>query len=139
MKKGRWKPGESGNPAGKPKGAKDRRTAWRTALAGELPAIMARLVEAARAGDVSAASLILSRVAPPLRQQREPIELPALAKAGTLGEQARAVLEAVAKGEIATDAAAELLAAVANAAAAIETDELARRLDALEAKANGDQ
>lgn len=134
MKKGRWKTGESGNPAGKPKGAKDRRTAWRTALADELPGIMRKLVEAARAGDVSAASLILSRVAPPLRQQREPVELPALAKAHTVGDQARAVLAAVADGRLSPDVAAELLGAVASAAAAIETSELAARITALESR-----
>jgi hypothetical protein len=137
--KGRWKPGESGNPKGKPKGAKDRRTAWRTALADELPAIIARLVEAARAGDVQAAALILSRVAPPLRPQREPVELPALAKAGSLADQARAVLVAVATGALSTDQAGELLAALANAAAAIEVDELQARIAALEAQANGEQ
>ena len=131
--------GKSGNPRGRPPGRPDKRAAWRAELGDALPAILARLVEAAKAGDVQAAALILSRVAPPVRPQREPVELPALAKARTLGEQARAILAAVAAGELSSDQAAELLAAVANAASAIETDELARRLDALEAKANGDQ
>ena len=131
--------GKSGNPRGRPPGRPDKRAAWRAELGDALPAILARLVEAAKAGDVQAAALILSRVAPPVRPQREPVELPALAKARTLGEQARAILAAVAAGELSSDQAAELLAAVANAASAIETDELARRLDALEAKANGDK
>ena len=44
---------------------------------------------------------------------------------------------AVAAGTLATDQAAELLAALANAAAAIETDELQARIAALEEQANG--
>ena len=86
---------------------------------------------------MQAAALVLSRVAPPVRPQREPVELPALAKAGTLADQARAVIAAVAAGTLATDQAAELLAALANAAAAIETDELQARIAALEEQANG--
>jgi len=131
-RKGPWKPGESGNPAGKPKGAKDRRTAWRTALADELPAIMAKLTATALAGDVQAAALILSRCCPPVRPSREPAALPELAKATTLGDQARAVIAAVAAGAVAADTAAELLRAVADAAKAIELDGMDRRLRALE-------
>jgi len=136
---GRWKAGESGNRAGRPPGRPDRRAQWRAELGEALPEIMARLVTTAKAGDTQAAALILSRCCPPVRPQREPTELPELAKAGTLGDQARAVIAAVAAGDISTDAAAELLRAVADAAKAVEVDELHRRLSALEGRAHEDK
>jgi hypothetical protein len=135
----KFRKGQSGNPQGRPKGRPDKRAAWRAELGDALPAILSRVIEAAKAGDVQAAALILSRVAPPLRPQREPVELPALAKAGSLADQARAVIASVAAGELSTDQAGELLAALANAAAAVETDELQKRIAALEAQANGDE
>ena len=103
-------------------------------IADELPAILQRLVKAAREGDMQAINLILSRTTPALRPQREATALPELASARSLSEQARAILSAVAAGEISSDQAAELLAAVANAASAIEVDELAARIAALEGR-----
>src|SRR5690606_41062991 len=103
---GRWKPGESGNPAGKPKGAIDRRSKWRAELGDALPAILAKLVDAAKAGDTTAAGLILSRVAPPLRPARETAVVAGLAEAGTIAGRAEAVLAAAARGELPSDAAA---------------------------------
>ncbi len=112
MKKQLFKPGQSGNPKGRPKGIADRRTQWRDSLRAELPDLLARLLELAKAGDPNAIKMILDRVAPPLRSQAEPIELPALAKAVTLSDKAAAVIAAVADGSIGTDAASDLLGAL---------------------------
>jgi hypothetical protein len=46
-KPSRWIAGQSGNPAGKPKGAKDRRTKWRDQLGAELVDVLAALLTAA--------------------------------------------------------------------------------------------
>jgi hypothetical protein len=52
----RWKPGTSGNPRGRMPGVPDRRRLLRDQLAGELPEIVRRLVDAAKGGDIAAAS-----------------------------------------------------------------------------------
>ncbi|HMZ12413.1 MAG TPA: hypothetical protein PKW88_16980, partial [Plasticicumulans sp.] len=81
-----------------------------------------------------AAQLLLSRCIPPARGQAVPVELPALAVAGTLTEKADAVLAAVGAGELAADTGAQLLGALGTVAKIRETDELEARIRALEAR-----
>lgn len=59
--------------------------------------------------------------------------LPVLAAAGTLAEQGRAVIEALAAGTLAPVAAANALQAIAAQAKVVETNELLKRVEALEA------
>jgi len=127
-----WKPGQSGNPKGRPKGIVDKRAALRKALGDELPAIVAAVVKAAKGGDVQAASLILSRAMPPLRPSREPIVLEGVPERGTAVELAQALVVAAARGKLPTDAAADLIGAIAATSRIIEVEELARRITALE-------
>ena len=53
-KRGRWKPGESGNPAGRRPGS-GKVAELRESIAEHIPEIVSRLVEAAKGGDVGAA------------------------------------------------------------------------------------
>jgi hypothetical protein len=80
---------------------------------------------------VGAARLLLERVIPPVKASEEtaPLTLPD----GTLTEQGRAVLGAVAAGELAPGQGAALLAAIGTLARVVEVDELGRRLSVLEA------
>ncbi|WHZ12960.1 MAG: hypothetical protein OJF60_003401 [Burkholderiaceae bacterium] len=126
---GRWKPGESGNPKGRKPG-QSAITKLRANIAQHVPAIVDQLVEAAKAGDVAAARLLLERVLPPVRAIEQP-QLIALPD-GTLTEQGRAVLAAVAAGELAPAQGAQLITAVGTLARVSEIDELERRIAALE-------
>jgi hypothetical protein len=128
----KWKRGESGNPRGRKVGSKDRRSALRDVLGAELPAIVARLVDAAKVGDVQAASLLLSRCLPSLRPSRELVEVPGLKADRTPTEVATALISAATRGELPSDAAAELVAALGSVARLREVDELAARIAALE-------
>ena len=82
---------------------------------------------------MSAARLLLERTIPPLKAAEEaaPLVLPD----GTLTEQGRAVLGAVAAGELAPGRGAALLGAMGTLARVVEVDELERRVAALEAQA----
>ena len=126
-----WKPGQSGNPAGKPSGSGELQK-LRAAIVELVPEIINQLVTAARAGDIQAARLILERVLPPVKaiEQPQPINLPD----GTLTEQGRAVLAAVAAGELAPGQGAQLLAAIGTLGKVAELDELAARIAVLEGK-----
>lgn len=122
----------SPNPAGRPRGIPDRRTALRDVLGKELPAIVRKLVAAAKSGDVQAASLILSRCLPPLRPSRDLIALPGLTQDATPTAIATALVAAAMRGELPSDAAAELVAALGAVGKLREVDDLAARISALE-------
>ena len=129
---GKWGPGVSGNPAGKTPGSGELQR-LRATIAADVPDILAGLVTAAKGGDVQAARLILERVLPPIKATEHAQALP-LPDGGTLTAQGRAVLSAVAAGELAPGQGAQLLAAIGSLARVTEIDELAARIAALEGK-----
>lgn len=129
-----WKPGQSGNPAGRKPGTGEV-AKLRAAIAEHVPAIIERLRQQALDGDVQAARLLLERTVAPLRAM-EPAQALTLPD-GTLTEQGRAVLAAVAAGELAPGQGSALLSAIGALARVAELDELVRRIEALEA-GNGD-
>lgn len=126
----RFKPGQSGNPAGKPKGAKHASTKLRDAIAKDLHVIVAALVEKAKGGDTGAAALLFSRTLPPLRPQSEPpdLQLPGT----TLDERAESVTRCALAGEISPTGAAELMSLLTQQARIHEVSELAERLERIE-------
>ena len=133
MKK-QFKPGQSGNPNGRPKGTPDRRTTLLRELEQDLPALIDALKTNALAGDMQALKLLLDRLLPVRKASQEPVELPLLADAQTLSGKADAVLCAVASGELAPDIGAQLVNAIGTAARVVEISELLERIEALEAK-----
>lgn len=124
-----WKPGQSGNPKGRPAGTGEV-AKLRAAIAGNVPAILESLTTAALAGDVQAARLLLERALPPIKavEATQALSLPD----GTLTQQGRAVLAAVAAGELAPGQGAALLGAIGTLARVAEVDELAARITQLE-------
>ena len=129
MSKSKWKPGQSGNPKGRAPGSA-KVAPLRAAIAGHVPGVINKLLDLALEGDTQAARLLLERVIPPLKAQ-EPTQALALPD-GSLSDQGRAVLAAVAAGELAPGTGAALVAAVGQLARVVEIDELARRIERLE-------
>lgn len=127
----RFKPGQSGNPAGKPKGARNKATkAMMILLEGETEALTRKAIEKALEGDTAALRICLDRIAPAPRSAAQCInmEIPS----GTLTEIARTFVTAAAVGEIPPDIAAQLVSAVASVAKVEEMENVKERLDALE-------
>lgn len=127
----KWKPGQSGNPAGRPKGT-GKFEPLRAAISEHVPEIISKLASQAREGDVGAARLLLERVYPALKpmEANQEVDLPE----GSLTDQGKAVLAAVATGSLAPSQGAALISAIGSLAKVSEIDELARRIEALEAK-----
>lgn len=130
---GRWKKGESGNPKGRTPGTGEV-PKIRAAIAARVPEILDKLMALALEGDTGAARLLLERAIAPLKAMKptQPITLPD----GTLTDQGRAVLAAVAVGELAPGQGSQLIAAIGQLARVTEIDELAARITSLEAKHN---
>jgi hypothetical protein len=126
----KFRKGESGNPAGRPKGS-GLSGRLRQAIEKDSEAILAALIDQAKTGDVQAARILLDRVCPSLKAQAQPVEVEGLA-AGGLVERATAALDAAANGNIAPDVAAGLVAAVGTLARVAEIEDLEKRLQALE-------
>ncbi len=124
-----WKPGQSGNPAGRPKGQSEVGKI-RAGIAARLPEILEKLIELSLAGDTSAARLLLERAIAPLRSVDPAVMLNL--PDGTLTEQGRAVLAAVAAGQLAPSIGTSLVSAISALAKVTEIDELEKRITALE-------
>jgi len=127
----RFKPGQSGNPAGRPKGSPNKATQLRELIRVELPEILKVLVDKAKDGDSQSAAVLLSRVLPPLRPVSEGQTIQAAGE--TLADRAEAVAAAALTGDLAPSTAGELMAVLAGQARIAEISELAARLERIEA------
>jgi hypothetical protein len=124
-----WKPGQSGNPAGRPPG-QSAITRLRAQLEPDAPQILETMVAAAKGGDVQAARLILERILPPFKPTEQAMELALEGK--TLTDKGRAVLGAVSAGELAPGQGSQLIVAIGTLARVAEIDDLERRIAELE-------
>ena len=125
-----WQTGQSGNPKGRKLGT-GKLDKLRAALTKELPEVLDALITQAKAGDTGAIKLILERTVPALR----PVDAPAvldLPPVGGLAEQGRAVLAALAAGQLPVNQATGILQGLGGLVKLIETDELEQRIAALE-------
>ena len=130
-----WKPGQSGNPAGKPPGSRNKATQMVMALMeGGAEDITRAVVDAAKAGDLAAARLIIERLAPPLRERPLSLDLPDTATVAGISAAQQTILEAVGTGDLLPGEGTALAGIVETRRKALETVELEQRISALEAR-----
>ncbi|MCC4115335.1 DUF5681 domain-containing protein [Aromatoleum toluclasticum] len=129
----KFKPGQSGNPAGRPRGTKVKSTELRELLQAKAPELVAKVAEMALDGDATALRMCLDRILPPLRPSDGPSPEFDLGD-GNLGEQAQRVTSGLAEGQLTAEQANALMSLLAGQARILETAELERRIAALEAK-----
>lgn len=128
-----WAPGQSGNPAGRPKGSLNRKSLIFEEFEKEGSAVARVVIEAAKNGDIQAANIVLQRLAPALKARCEKVTF-ALDSTQSLTDQARQVLQAIALGEIDPETGKLLIECISGFAGLREIDELASRLNAIEAR-----
>lgn len=134
----RWKPGQSGNPKGRPPGIPDKRSRIAQEFEKEGSAVARVVIDAAKEGDMQAANLVLTRIAPPLKARAEKVQFQ-LDPAKPLTEQAQQVMQAIAAGEVDPETGRMLIDCLNSFAGLKQTDELAARLNQLETQLNGGQ
>ena len=134
-----WAPGQSGNPAGRPFGARHKATmAAEALLDGEAETLTRRAIEKAKEGDSIALRLVLERIIPPRRERPIRIDLPALTSAADLTAAFAAVASAVAQGEITAGEGADVSSVLNAFMRAHELLEIEARLRKLEECRNGE-
>jgi hypothetical protein len=129
----RFKPGQSGNPSGRPKGARHRTTvAIEALLEGEGEALTRKAIDLAKAGDMQALRLCMDRLAPPRRDSPVTFDLPEMKTVSDAVLAMGALVKAVAEGDLTPTEAAELTRMVQAFAKIIETAEFEERIRRLE-------
>jgi hypothetical protein len=106
-------------------------------LSGELEVVTRKLIELAKGGDVGALRLVIERVLP-RRGRLVEFDLVAVEKASDLVRACSAILSATASGELSLEEARGFMGLVDQERRAIETADLAARIEALEASGAAD-
>jgi uncharacterized protein DUF5681 len=126
-------PGQSGNPAGRPRGARNKKTiALEALLDGESEALMEKMIGMAKVGDDLAMRLCMERMLAPQRERPVPLLLPRIESDADARRASAAVIEALGEGEVTPKEAEHLMRAIAGAAVIIQSSEIAARLKRME-------
>ena len=132
-KKQGFKPGQSGNPSGRPHGSRNKATlALEAILDGECEAITRKTIEKALEGDTAALRLCLERIYPPRKSRPIALELPTIETADDVAKAHGAVIGAMAIGDITPEEASVVAGVLEAKRRSIETCELEGRMTALE-------
>jgi hypothetical protein len=124
--------GQSGNPAGRPAGSRNKATEMAQALLdGQANSIVQKCIELAVEGNPAALKLCLERLVP--RQARSvKLALPKIESAADIGPAMGTIAAAVADGSVAPCDAFELSRVIENWLRALEAGDFDRRLRELE-------
>ena len=129
----RFQPGQSGNPAGKPRGTRNHATILAEQLLdGEAETMVRTAIDWAKNGNMTALRLCLDRILPARHDRPVCFTMPVLNSAEDAAKAVGAITTAVARGELTPTEAAELSRVIESFVKAIETTEIERRLKALE-------
>jgi hypothetical protein len=127
---------EGSNPKGRPPGTRNRATVLAEQLMeDDAEQVVRAVLGAARAGDMTAARLILDRIAPARKGRPIIFPLPEIETAAHVTQALGAVASLMADGELTPEEASAVASVIETKRKAIETQELQQRVAALEAQA----
>ena len=129
----KFEPGQSGNPAGKPKGTLHKATrAALELMEGNLEAITQKCIDEAKDGNLMAVKLVLDKVIPNARERRLSIKLPVVTGAGDLPAMLAKVLSLVSTGTLSPGEGQTITAMVEAYRKGLELSNIEARLRVLE-------
>ncbi len=136
--RGRFLPGQSGNPAGRPVGSRNKAQALvANRLNSEWEAVADSLVREARRGNATAAKAVLDRVAPPPRGRVVQLNLPHIFTLDDVDAAVDSVLAAVSAGHVSPQEAATIAGILETKRRVLESRALDDRVRTLEEKLEG--
>jgi Family of unknown function (DUF5681) len=131
----KFKPGQSGNPDGRPRGARNATTlALEALLDGEAEDLTRKAIELAKAGEMAALRLCLDRIVPPRKDRYVAFPLPAMNGPADAAKSLASIVAAVGSGDLTPSEASELTKLVEGYARVLETADHEERLRVLEGK-----
>ena len=132
---GHFRKGASGNPHGRPAGARNKALlAMEALLDGEAEAITRVAVDKAKEGDTTALRLCLERILPPRKDRPVSLSLPQLGTVTDAPAATAAIVAAVAAADITVTEGSEFARLVDTYVRAVEASDLDKRLRAIEEK-----
>ena len=130
---GKFEKGISGNPGGRPRGARHKATlAAEALLDGEVENLSRKAIELALDGNVVALRLCLERIAPPRRGSAITLDIGPVKTVADLANAQAAVLLSMAEGDMTIEEAADAARVIEAVGAAYERRDLESRVAALE-------
>ena len=131
----RFQPGQSGNPAGRPVGSRNKATILaETVIDSHLEAVTEAQCRKALEGSERAQRFLIARAVAPARHRPVTIDLPETVMLDGLLAAHEEVTRLFAAGELTTDEAKTATGLFESHRRTLETAEFARRLDAIEAQ-----
>jgi hypothetical protein len=124
-----FQPGQSGNPSGRPRGSRNRRSLLAEKVYEErAQELVDKSIELALAGDGVALRVCMDRVLAPMRERTVEFELPAMANAADAVGAMSAVVRGIADGDLMPREAARLATVVQEFARTVGTAVIEREL-----------
>ncbi len=125
--------GESGNPAGRPRGARNKRTLMAESMFDRDSAdIIDKLIRLAKGGDIAAIRMCIDRICPRHQDRVVALELPPITTAADAVGAMGAITQAIGDGDLGPHEAAELAKVVAGFSQTIHNAELEARMREIE-------
>ncbi len=135
---GRFREGQSGNPAGRRPGSRNRASLVLDALAdGEAEAVLEAMVRRAKEGDLKAAEFVLARAWPVRKGRPVALDLPSVATAQGAAAAFGEVLAALAEGRLTPEEAGAVTALLEAHVRALEAAGRRRKDEELDALLGG--
>jgi hypothetical protein len=133
--RGRFQPGQSGNPKGRPVGSRHKATLAALALLeGDLEVITTKLIEKAKAGEQWAITLVMNKLIPNAKDQPVTFRLPRMDGAHDLRQAMACILKAMSKGELTPDEGQAIAQVMSVMGLAMMVEDLEKKVERLRGK-----
>ena len=131
----KFQKGKSGNPAGKPKGSRNKVTVLLEALLdGKAEELTKKAIQMAGAGDPAMMRLCIERLIPPRKDRPINFELPPLQTTQDASVAMLKILQGVSRGELTPNEASEISKVIENYADTVRLTDLEERISDMEQK-----
>jgi Family of unknown function (DUF5681) len=131
--KGQWPKGVSGNPAGRPRGSRNKATLALEALLEEgAEPLISKAMTMALAGDTAAMRLCLERILPARRDRLIHLDLPPIGNAKEISGALSTILTAIGEGQITPGEGETMANILATQTNVFMAEELESRLEKVE-------